>query len=61
MLGSGAGKGIAGVDRSLGERNSGWWVVQWWLVRDLVCAMTVVWRESVSNHNKSATLGFVEN
>ena len=61
MLGSGAGKGVAGVDRSLGERNSGWWVVQWWLVLDLVCAMTVVWRESVSNNSKSATLGFIEN
>ena len=30
MLGSGADRGIAGVDRSLGERNGGWWVAPWW-------------------------------
>ena len=34
MLSNGASKGIAGVDRSLGERNGGQWVAQWWLVRD---------------------------
>ena len=41
MLGSGAGKGIAGVDRSLGERNGGWGLAQWWLALDFIRAMTM--------------------
>ena len=61
MLGSGASKGVPGVDKSLGERINGWWVAQWWLVRDLVHAMMVVWHESVSSNSKSATSGFFEN
>ena len=59
MLGSGTDKGIAGVDRSLGERNGGWWVAQWWLIRDLVRTMTVVCRESASE--AVTTSGFFEN
>ena len=41
MLGSGAGKGVAGVDRLLGERHSGWGLAQWWLALDFIPVMTV--------------------
>ena len=52
MLGSGAGEGVAEVDRSLGGRKTAT-VAKWWLVWDLFHAMMVVWRESGSGRNNN--------